>query len=183
MTIPTVEPTCFTAGDTLKFKRKHADYVPPTWALTYVLVSPDAQISFTSSDNGDGYHLINVTAAETASWAPGEYNWQASVSDGTDRYTVWQGQMRVAVNIAIQNAGYDGRSIVKQTLDALRAAMLRRASQDQLSYAIGGRSISQMTHAEIREQIDTYEWLYQREQAADGLGRGQTGRGKVRVRM
>ena len=77
--IPTDIPTLFTAGDTLKFTKELADYLPADgWTLTYSLVKSSAQIQFSASDNGDGTHLVNVATTTTDDWTAGDYRWQAT---------------------------------------------------------------------------------------------------------
>lgn len=184
-TIPTKEPATFTAGDTLKFKRYHAEYPPADgWTLSYALVADGAQITFSGSDNGDGYHLINVSAATTAGWASGYYRWQAYVTHTSgERHQMGAGEMELKPDFASQGAGYDGRTHVKKTLDALEATLEGKASRDQQSYTINGRSLERMAPGELLKWHSHYKRLYRQERQAADLANGVGGGSTIQVRF
>lgn len=186
--IPTVEPSVFVAGDTLKFTREHSDYLPADgWVLSYAMVNASAQIAITGSDNGDGTHLINVAAATTASWSVGVYRWQAYVTKSatSERYRVGIGEIEIRTNFAAQTSGYDARSTWVQTLDALEAAMLTLAS--------GSVSTVEITHGQHRLRFRTIEELERaiglakreiaKEDAADAVVNGKASGSLIKVYM
>lgn len=184
-TIPTKEPETFTVGDRLKFKIYSADYLPSDWTLSYAMVSDGQQITFTGSDNGDGYHLIDVDAITTAGWTAGTYKYQGYVTDTnspTARVTIRTGTVVLEANFDAQTAGFDPRSHVKATLDALEATIAGKASADQLSYSIAGRSISKINPEELLLWRDRYREEYRRELAAERLSKGLGSGNIVRVR-
>lgn len=170
--VPTTEPTVFTAGDTLKFTRSHPDYLPTDgWVITYALVNSSAQISITGSDNGDGTHLVSVAAATTASWTAGDYRWQAYVTKATtsERYRVGVGEIEIRTNFAAQTSGYDGRSAWTQTLEALEAGMLSLASGSMTTVEIqhGEHRLKFRTIDELRGAIDLAKREVAKEEAAE----------------
>jgi len=176
--IPTVEPAEFTVGDTLKFTKAVAGHLPADgWALTYALVMNQKHIALTSSDNGDGTYLVNVAAATTADWPAGEYKWQAYVTKATDRFLAGFGVIKLLPDYATQTDGLDDRSIIKQTLDALEATIKGKASKDQLSYSIAGRSLQAMTPEDLIKWHSHYKTLYRQEieamRVANGLESGR----------
>lgn len=129
-TIPTTEPASPRAGDTWRWQLSVPAYPAPTWTLTYILINADAKIALTSSPEGAA-HRISVPAATTAAYMPGRYDYIAHVSDGTDRYQVGAGVMRVLPDVA-EAASADLRSHARKVLQGLDALIEGRASDGDL---------------------------------------------------
>ena len=181
--IPTTEPLQFVAGDTVKWTKSLADYLPAdSWVLTYALVREGSQEEITATDNGDGTHAITIAAAITAAYTAGMYSWQAYVTKAAERYLADAGELEVLADFASQSTGHDGRSLVKQTLDALEATILGRASSDQLSMSIQGRSIARVPPTELLKWRDIYRAEYAAEKQRDRIANGQAG-GRLLVRF
>lgn len=182
--VPTTEPVQFVAGDTVEWTRSVADYLPAAgWTLHYVFVAPSGTHVVTCTDNGDGSHRATLRAAESGGFVPGEYHWQAAVSNGTCRYTLDQGRTTVRPNFAQQPAGFDARSHCKRVLDAIEAVLENRATEDQLYFQIEGKQVSHIPHAELIKLRNIYRIEYNRECAAERLARGLGGGPTVRVRF
>lgn len=175
MDIPTTEPTEVTAGDTVKWTRTLSDYPAGTWTLSYTLINAASKIAITASASGTD-HLVSVTPATSAAWSAGLYDWQAYVTDGTDRYQVDSGRITVNANYAGATT-LDDRSHVKKTLDAIEAVIEGRASQAQQSYTINGRSLTRIPLSELYEFRKQYQAEYaaelQAERIANGMGSGR----------
>ena len=184
MTIPENEPEFFIAGDTVKWRKSLPEYRPADgWTLRYDFVKDGDKQSVTATDGGDGSHLVTISASQSADFTPGIYHWQATVSDGTDRYTVATGRIEVKPDfVAVQN-GYDARSHVRKVLDALEATILGKASKDQMSYTIAGRSLARMSPGELLKWKNHYETLYRQEIAAEKLANGERPAGRIMVRF
>jgi len=159
MTIPENEPEFFIAGDTVKWRKSLPEYRPDAgWTLRYDFVKDGSKHSVTATD-------------------------QASVTDGTERYTVATGRIEVKPDfVAVQN-GYDARSHVRKVLDALEATILGKASKDQMSYTIAGRSLARMSPGELLKWKNHYETLYRQEVAAEKLANGEQPAGRIMVRF
>lgn len=176
------EPSEVRAGDTVKWKKYIADYMPADgWTLYYAINNSSALIEITTSDNGDGYHLVNEAPATTDLWAAGVYKWQSYVSDGTDRYTIETGTIEILPDLT--DAATDTRSIVKRTLDAIEAVIENRASIDQQSYTIAGRSLSRMSVEELLTLRDKYKSEYLQEIQSEKIARGLGTKNKILVRL
>jgi hypothetical protein len=149
------EPDILVVGDTWKWRRNIPNRSPAdSWVLTYALINKTDKITLTGSDNGDGTHLINVLPSVTDAYEGGEYSWQAYVTLSTDRYTVGRGYFAVEDNFTAEDSG-DFRSAVKKQLDAVEALLVNKATRDQLSMSIAGRSISRMSPDEL------LKWRYE----------------------
>jgi hypothetical protein len=56
-----------------------------------------------------------------------------------------------------QGQEYDARTWLEKARDSLQAAIQGRATQDQLSYSIGGVQVSKMNLADMFKALDTIE--------------------------
>lgn len=161
--IPENEPISFVAGDLVQWTKSHSDYPASAgWALTYYLVKSGVQETIVAEASGDDF-LLTITAEDSAAYAAGVYAYQAQVVKTDEAYTLYSGAIEVLPGFAAQTTGYDNRSHVKKTLDALEAIIEGKASKDQLSYAIAGRSISRMSPGELLDWRDAYTAEYNRE--------------------
>ena len=174
--VPTVEPTVITAGDTLTFTKSLPDYLPAdSWALTYSLVMGGNLISITSSDNGDGTHLVLVTAANTAPYKPGQYQWQSYVTKTTQRFQVGFGNIEIKPDFAAQAAGLDARSFAESELERVEGEIRKLRAHDSLS--IRDRTKSDRAFADLLEARDYWKREVARvrreEKLAAGLASGR----------
>lgn len=184
MTIANVEPARITAGDSAKWTKNLPQYKPADgWVVTYAVVRDGTRIAITSTDNGDGTHLVDVPASTTAGWTAGAYHWQAyaTKSATSERYTVAAGQIIVDANFAV--GAVDARTHAQKTLDALEATLEGRATSDQMAYSIGGRSISKMSPEQLLTWRDKYRAEVAAEAKAQKIAAGAGGTGTVRVRF
>ena len=146
------------------------------------MVKDGTQIQFSgTADNGD--HLINVDEATTASYATGTYNYIGRVTDGVDVFRARRGQIEIRADFAAASSGSDARTHVKKVLDALEAMIEGKATKDQLSYSIQGRSLSRLSPADVIQFHNHYKSLYQAELAAERVSRDVGSRNKVLVRF
>ena len=175
--VPTQEPYEIAAGDFWTWKVTLSDYPATSYTLTYALVSASALIEITASASGDD-HLVEIAAATTANYTAGTYYWHSYATDGDGkRYKVGEGTIKVLTDFATQSSGYDARSHAQKTLDALEAVILGKASKDQLSYSIAGRSLSRMGPDEIISWRNTYRTEVAEEKRRERRKRGhKTGR-------
>lgn len=183
-TIPLNEPASFTAGDTVKWRISVPDYLPADgWAMTYAFVQSAHQRTATGSNNGDGTHLITISAANSALFNTGIYFYQAYVTLSGERFKVREGRLEVKPNFAASSSGVDARSHVKTVLDALEATLANKASRDQLSYTINGTSIEKLAPSEIIKWHNHYSTMYRQELAAERVASGEAQGNIIRVRF
>jgi len=174
----------FTAGETLNFTVSFSGYNPSTDTLEYDLVTTSAHETITATDNGDGTFLVNVAYATTAAWTVGDYHYQAHITTGAGVKTIVEtGRFTLKQPFSTQTSGYDNRSDVKKTLDALDATILGKASQDQLSYSIAGRSLSRLSPTELLAWRDKYKRFYADEVKAEKLKNGELASNNTYVRL
>ena len=170
--VPSSEPYAITAGDFWTWTKSLSDYPATSYTLTYALNKSDAHIDITASASGTD-HLVEVAAATTADYDPGVYHWHSYATDGDGkRYKVLEGTIEVLTDFATQADGHDARTHAQKTLDALEAVILGKASKDQASYSIAGRSLSRMSPAELIEWRDRYRAEVVREKRDERRKRG-----------
>ncbi len=171
--IATTEPLELTQGDTVQWQKTFADYPSSEWTVSYNIRGASS-LDVTATQNNDGItHSVLLSSAQTADLKDGNYWWQAvAVHKSTsERATVSTGDFLVKPDLAILPEGYDGRSHTKKTLDALEAIIENRASLDQQSYSINGRSLSRMDVAELLSWHSKYKGFYQAELRRAGKGK------------
>lgn len=140
------------AGDTLDFTVEVPDYpAADGWTLKYRLTPrfstpTQASITITAVANADGSRYdVQAAPATTAAWAAGAYTWARWVEKSGARQTLSEsGQLEVKSDPSATAQGFDSRSHARKTLEAIEAVIEGRASKDQMSYAIGGRSLQRM---------------------------------------
>jgi len=175
--------TVLRAGDTWKFTRTDLSSYPATqWTLTYYLLKKGNQIKITATADGDNY-AINVAKSVTRDYPPGQYTWIAKVSRGDEEYTVDSGAVEILPDFADAVSGYDTRSQVKRILDAIEATLEGRATIDQQSYSIAGRTLAKIPIPDLIALRDKYKMEYQMELKAERLKNNLATGSKVMVRF
>ena len=150
MTTTAPEPTVVEAGTSLDWLRVFELYPSATWTLTYTIVNAENSYQITATDSGDGVeHSVAVTSSASAAWLPGRYRLVGHVDDGADeRKRVFEGTLDITPNLSA-GAAVDERTHSRRVLDAVTAAIERRATNDQMTLAIGGRSVQKHTLGEL----------------------------------
>lgn len=165
----TAEPSTLVAGDRFTWKRDDlaGDYSPSAYALTYEFHSDvggggSKKFTITATEADDTYY-IEVGSSTTASYTPGDYIWEAYITRSSDseRIMVDSGRTEITINLANTNA--DLRSHAKKVLDAIEAVIENRATIDQSSMSIAGRSLSRMNIDELMNFRMQYKTEYLKE--------------------
>jgi hypothetical protein len=161
-------PTKLTAGESVSWSVSLSDYpASDSWVLTYTLIKSDTRIQIVAAASDDD-HLVEVTAATTADYAVGTYDFQAHITNGTEKYQVDAGVIEIVTDFATQASGFDSRSHAKIVLDALESAIEGRASKTQMSQMVGSVQVQHMTIKEQLEIRDIYAARYRRELVTSG---------------
>ena len=176
-------PTVWTAGDTIEWDVSVDDY-PATdgWVLTYELKNKNSSIStITAAADGSDY-TVSIPAGTSDDYTAGDYHYQAYVTKSGNRYTVDSGKITILKNY--EDAGnYDGRSHAKIVAEAIESVIEGRASKDQESYTIAGRSLARTPIEDLLRLRDRYRAEVVREDRADRIKRGLGHSGRVKTRF
>ena len=136
------EPTTHPAGDTLAWRRDDLTDYPASggWTLAYKLIGQANSYTITAVGDAAG-HAVSVSAATTATWAPGTYTWVATVTHGDGRrFTIGQGPISITPNLAALTGGMDLRGPARQALDAVNDLLREYGAKAYLQEVeLGGR--------------------------------------------
>ena len=149
-TIPTEEPRKLVAGDSLAWDRTDlgGDYPPGTWALVYYLTGPST-LEVTAGENGTTFE-VRVPSSETSGLAPGGYRLRGFVTDGTDRYQVYEGSLSVEEDPA---QAAPGGTHAEKMLAAIQATLEGRVTKDVEQYTYDGVSVAKLP-IELLEKLE-----------------------------
>lgn len=143
-----IEPLQIAVGDSVTWDRFVSDYpASDGWALTYYFTNSANSFSVTSSAADDA-HRIEVDSATTSGWNAGRYYYQVKAKKDGQVVTIETGQ---SINILpdFSSGPLDGRSDAEVALDAIRATIQKKATKDQLSITVEGRTIQRMSFQEL----------------------------------
>ena len=181
---PQKEPSTLVLGDYWAWKRDDlADTYPiGSYALTYEFHEDSGgggthKFTLTATEANDTYY-IEAASSSTTSYSVGDYIWEAYITKTADsnRVMVDSGRTTITQNLADTNA--DLRSHAKKVLDSIEAVIEGRASIDQSSMSIAGRSLSRMSIDELMTFRDRYRAEYLKEiklaRIRNGQGTGNT---------
>ena len=171
--IPTTEPAEIVAGDTLKFTISLGDYLATDgWTLSYSIRNADNHYDFSGAADGAD-HLIEVAASDTATWAPGDYQYAGHVTSGAQRYTVRRGTLKIVGNFA-DLVPHEFRSRAAKAVDDLKSALATfKATAGRVKrYSIAGRDVEFETIGEMLKLLSFWERELANEVAADRIRRG-----------
>ena len=176
--IPTTEPLSLVVGDSWAWRREDlSDYPAGTWTLKYRFKNASGGFEVDATADGTNF-AVAVAATTTAGYASGVYSWAAQVSDGTTKTTVGEGSTTLIPSLFAGNAAdaLDLRSDAKKGLDAINAALLRKASNDQMEYeiSVGGsmRRVRRCSMADLIAARSLYAAEVARELAAERIANG-----------
>lgn len=185
MTTPTTEPASLVAGDTATWQKTLSDYPASAgWVLKYRLLNAAGKVDLTATASGDD-HLISASAATTAGWAAGTYDWLAWVEKAGERYTIGQGRIEITANLAALNT-WDGRSPARKIYEGLRAAYEARVTAGQgfvQEYEIAGRRMKFSTSADWIKQLEYWQRQVTAEERAARLASGLGAGNRLLVRF
>lgn len=183
--IPEIE-----AGTTYKYTDNRSDYPAAVWDIWIALrgnaVTPidiKSGVAGVTIDKSKGYFDITVSSTTTAGWAAGTYKYVIYMSKTGENHQVETGTVEVKPNFAALTLTDDTRSHVKRVLDAIEAVIEKRATLDQMSYSLAGRSLSRTPIEDLIKFRDIYRAEYARELRAEKIAQGLGTNRKIKVRF
>lgn len=167
-------PKCFGRGETVEWYENRSDFLPADgWELTVSLVQSDDVQTFTATDNGDGRHLVTISASAALEFSVGAYRYQVRVTDGTKVHQLEHGLVDVSQSFADAGDGVDARAHAEIVLDAIQAVIEGKATGDQSSMAVGGKSISRYSWDELYQLRRRYQWEVRMIRDRERIARGE----------
>ena len=166
-------------GDFIPWKKTGVedDYPAASYSVAYqATLNGTASTNFTVSGSvSDSEWIFEIAAATSANYTVGIYQWNLYVTRTSDseRVRLDSGSWEVVQNIALDTST-DPQSHARKVLWAIEATIEGRATVDQSSYSIAGRSLSRMSIDELLLFRDRYksEWITEKrlQRAQKGYG-------------
>lgn len=182
MSTPDQVPADLVAGDLWVWTRDlSSDYPAATWTGVWYFENAYKTFSVTATATGNVFNA-SIAAATSTTYLAGRYRWQFVVTSGVNRKTAETGWVDIAADPAAAG-NLDRRSHSRKVLDALEATIEGRASNDQLSMSIAGRSISRTPMTELVTLRNTYRQFVADEESADDVAAGLGSKRRVFVRL
>ena len=174
-------PKKLAAGDSLTITDNAGDYkASESWIMHYTLSNDSNSYTMTSAADGDS-HKFTILASVTALYVAGKYKWQAYVEKGAERFTLGRGWIQILSDITA--GAVDTRHHVEKVLDSIEAMLEGKASVDQQSMSVAGRSISRFTPEELLIWRDKYKSELRGIKQAERIDQGLSSGNKILVRF
>jgi len=185
---PTNVPNDLYVGDNWLWKRDLTDYPIADYTLTYsfrLLSSTATEIELTSSvitESDTSVYTISVPSATTTGYTKGDYTYQEYITNtSSERLVLNKGLTTVKSNLDADTG--DPRSHNRIVFDALEATLENRASIDQMSMSIAGRSLSRMSPEELNKWYSQYKHLVINEDKVSRRDKGEATGNQVKVKF
>ena len=174
---PTEVPDELQLGDFWAWKKDNlaSDYPTADYSLSYEFNLIDgataSNFTLTATESNDEYI---ISTSNTGSYTKGEYNWVSYITRTSDsaRVKIAEGYIEIQDNYATTSASV--RSHAKIVLDAVKAVIENRATMDQSSMSIAGRSLSRMSIDELFTLKDRYQAEYDKEVKKAAIKNGKS---------
>jgi hypothetical protein len=175
-----MRPATITQGTTTKWSETYTDYPASSWGLLYKLIG-SSSLSITGSADGDTFDMT-IPAVSSSLLPPGFYVLQGLVTSGSEVYSLPTQTIKVERNYALLSS-YEVRSQARRTYDAICATLEGRASKDEQSISIAGRSLSRMAISELLQLKSHYSYMVQLEESAERVANGMSSGLNILVRF
>jgi hypothetical protein len=172
-------PTIIRAGLNLESRILPVGEVGSDWTVRAHMRGP-AELDLTAVWDGAAF-VFSVPGGESASWTAGDYGVSVRASLGASVVELDGGSAKIVADLTSAPEGHDPRGHAEKVLASIEAVLEGRASMDQMSYTINGRTLVRTPIADLVALRKTYKAEVA---AAKRGGRPSKLLGrKVRVRM
>ena len=180
---PTNVPPVLYLGDTWVWTRSVDGVSAAEYSAVWYFYFSGGQFSVSATASGADF-AVSVAKTTTSGYTAGTYRWEMVVTatSGGARTVIDRGFVEVRANPASGDA-VDWRSSARITLDAIEATIQGRASTDQQSMSINGRSLSRMPIADLILLRDKYAGFVRQEENAERIAAGKPSKGRLMVRF
>jgi len=127
----------------------------------------------TAIATGTGYSLT-LPSSLTTTFAPGTFFYRAFVESASSSVTVMEGEFEIKA--------LGQKSKLRQSFEAIEAALLRQASREQLKIYVGKTQIEYMSHRELLAARGRIKSLLDAEER-DEAGKSSFGTQKVYIKF
>ena len=175
-------PNEIRAGDTIKWRDDPStdvfgnDIKSDEWTLKYYLRFNKGSEAHTST--GTAFNTgwqFTISASDSADFDSGTWYWQAVANTDSETITLGYGNLEVEDNLAYTSGpgAYDGRSQVKQDLEAIQTAIRTLVEGGAVQeYKIGNRNLKRYDLADLIQLEARYKAEVKREEQAELIANG-----------
>jgi len=175
-------PATIRAGDTVTWVEPAAldldgsAATSAAWAFTTFLRFNTASegATVTGAARADGGWDMAISAATSAAFDAGPWNWQSRITSGATVITVGSGgvQVQASLSYAGSPAAFDGRSQAEVELDEVRAAIRKIINKGAKSITIGIRRYDAADLGRLMQRESQLKAIVAREKAAEKVAAG-----------
>lgn len=178
------EPQEIIAGDFTQWKREDlaVDYPSASFTLKYsARLQGNGAVEIEITGGTD--HLVQVSSAVSANYAPGIYNWQAYIIRNSDsaRVAVTSGIWTVVANRDLDSS--DPRTEAEKNLQKCLDVYAGRITTDVESYSISGRSLTKLKPEELRKEINYWQGKVNQERNKARIKSGKSSSATIKARF
>lgn len=178
---PDKEPKTLINGTRWTWTRSDITETYPTasYTLKYCVSHPDEDRDYTiTADKVDNAHVVEVSSA-TSNFKPGDVMWKAVIVRDSD-------SEEVIVDEGFFEVRAQKGTIASHTykvLSAIRAVLENKATKDQSSYSINGRSINRYSFEELTKLEKQYLARWHKEKNQIDVKNGRKVKNRTLVRL
>lgn len=178
------EPEVINAGDRVAWKRSDlvSDYPPAEYKLSYEFKS-DQSNDISENVIATGNHVVEISSTVTNGYTADTYHWAAYITRLSDDERVMVDSGRWTVKPNLDSMTGDPRSKVQLIFESIEAVISNRATKDQESYSIAGRSLQRTPITDLIVLRDKYYALWVHEQRSERASQGLGHSGIIKVRL
>lgn len=175
-------PSRLIEGDAVDITISLSDYPAPEYTITYYAIRQSDRIIWTAQQVGTN-HRLYLLSSVTATYDPGLYSVQVYATNTSgQRTTLYEGTLTIVRNYgAASPGGFDTRTYAQIILDAIEAVIQNRATLDQESYTIAGRSLARTPIEDLLKLRDRFRAEVKAEQKAEDIRAGKNAAGLVKT--
>lgn len=162
------------------------------WTFKYNIINSSGLCQVSSADIASSAyqtddHKFSLTSANTAGWNAGKYLATGYCVNGTETQVIGRKTIEIKINVLTAQS-YDFRTHARKALEAIEAAIERRATKEQmqLSLSTGGgssRAVQFMTLEELIKARAYYKSLVDQEIAEEKMDNGESPGGRVKLQF
>ena len=172
-------PKNITQGITYKWSVSLNDYPSSSWTLVYTSISPHDKQVINASADGDDY-LMTLSMADSSNFKAGRYDYQAMVTNGSERYVVEKGEICIDQDFSMLNS-FDGRSDLRKIVDSIDAYLLGNATKEEQKVRFNDREIWKHSRLELKQLREGLKIELQAEEKAAALANGTNTGTRIRT--
>ncbi|MHC4712018.1 MAG: hypothetical protein ACYTAN_01940 [Planctomycetota bacterium] len=177
-------PSRIIRSDRVLFTFDDADYLAVDYKGLFAIAAGTGKLDLESASDVDVFDF-EITTGQTAAMVAGLYPWSFRVearADETHIYTLATGSLEVVQSVVdMAETPVDPRGHIERLLDAVRAALEGRATKDQESYSIAGRSLSRIPLPDLRDLEKDYAARLVAQQQRERRAAGKPAGNQVRA--